>query len=168
MGALAAAMSETDKIGYIADYPIYGMVANINAFALGAAMINPRAKIYLNWVGLADSEEEIKWDEDIHIISGVDMIVPERASREYGLYNRTADGKIENLAVAALPAATGTEHLAAFISADKHKLIRLRNHKRLAVHFFVFHYKVAVNALRNRMRRVYHPNKLLVAVTAPA
>ena len=100
MGALAAAMSETDKIGYLADYPIYGMVANINAFALGAAMINPRVKVHLNWVGLAENQENITWDDDIHIISGVDMIVPQNASREYGLYHRTADGKIENLAIA--------------------------------------------------------------------
>ena len=100
MGALAAAMSETDKIGYLADYPIYGMVANINAFALGAAMINPRAKVHLNWVGLAENQDNLTWDEDIHIISGVDMIVPQNASREYGLYRRTADGKVENLAMA--------------------------------------------------------------------
>lgn len=100
MGALAAAMSETDRIGYLADYPIYGMVANINAFALGAAMINPRVKVHLNWVGLAGNQENIQWDDDIQIISGVDMIVPKQASREYGLYRRSADGKIENLAMA--------------------------------------------------------------------
>jgi len=100
MGALAAAMSENDKIGYVADYPIYGMVANINAFALGAAMINPRAKIYLNWVGLAGNQENMEWDDDVRIVSGVDMIVPQNASREYGLYRRNTDGKVENLAMA--------------------------------------------------------------------
>lgn len=99
LGALAAAMSETDKIGYLADYPIYGMVANINAFALGATMINPRAKIYLNWVGLAEDKKPDNWDDEIQIISGVDMIVPQNASREYGLYRRYPDGKIENLAL---------------------------------------------------------------------
>lgn len=98
MGALAAAMSETDKLGYVADYPIYGMIANINAFALGAAMINPKVKIHLKWVGLADACEE-DWDDDIQIISGVDMIIPENASREYGLYRRKPDGEIENLAL---------------------------------------------------------------------
>lgn len=100
MGALAAAMSETDSIGYLADYPIYGMVANINAFALGATMINPRIKIYLNWSGLAENEKTIQWNDDIHIICGADMIVPQNASREYGLYHKTGDGKIENLAMA--------------------------------------------------------------------
>ena len=99
MGALAAAMSETNTIGYLADYPIYGMISNINAFALGAAMINPRIKIHLNWSGLSDNPDDIHWDDDIHIISGVDMIMPEKASREYGLYRRMPNGKIENLAM---------------------------------------------------------------------
>ena len=98
MGALAATMSETNKLGYLADYPIYGMISNINAFALGAAMINPRVKIHLKWVGLADTDEE-EWADDIQIISGVDMIIPENASREYGLYRRMPDGEIENLAL---------------------------------------------------------------------
>lgn len=41
MGAIAGAMTENDKIGYLADYPIYGMTANINAFALGLKMVTP-------------------------------------------------------------------------------------------------------------------------------
>ena len=47
MGAIAGAMAENNRLTYIADYPIYGSIANINAFALGAKMINPRAKVYL-------------------------------------------------------------------------------------------------------------------------
>ena len=35
-GVIAGALAENDRIAYIADYPIYGMIANINAFALGA------------------------------------------------------------------------------------------------------------------------------------
>lgn len=99
MGALAAAMSETEKLGYIADYPIYGMVANINAFAMGARMINPRAKIYLKWNDLKESNcrEELE-QEGITYISGEDVITPERASREYGLYHKKEDGTVENLA----------------------------------------------------------------------
>ena len=49
MGALAASMAQCDKLGYIADYPIYGTIANINAFALGARMINPYVKVHLEW-----------------------------------------------------------------------------------------------------------------------
>ena len=49
MGAIAGAMSENGLLAYIADYPIFGTIANINAFALGARMVNPRAKVYLEW-----------------------------------------------------------------------------------------------------------------------
>ena len=42
-------MAENNNLMYIADYPIYGSIANINAFALGAKMINPRARVYLEW-----------------------------------------------------------------------------------------------------------------------
>lgn len=48
-GAIAGAMAENNKLAYIADYPIFGTIANINAFALGAKMINPRAEVYLEW-----------------------------------------------------------------------------------------------------------------------
>ena len=48
-GAIAGAMSANDHIGYIASYPIYGEIASVNAFALGAQMTNPRAKIHLRW-----------------------------------------------------------------------------------------------------------------------
>ncbi len=99
MGALAAAMSEREKLGYIADYPIYGMMSNINAFAMGARMINPRAKVYLKWSGLKEHHcrQELE-QEGITHISGEDMITPIKASREYGLYCKAPDGTVENLA----------------------------------------------------------------------
>ena len=49
MGALAGALTTNDKLAYVGDYPIYGSIANINAFAIGAKMVNPRAKVYLEW-----------------------------------------------------------------------------------------------------------------------
>ena len=53
-GMIAGSMCDNDKIGYVADYPIYGAAASINAFALGAKMVNPRAKVYLAWSTLKD------------------------------------------------------------------------------------------------------------------
>ena len=47
LGLAAGILSENGKIGYIADFPIYGVPAAANAFALGARMTNPKAKIYL-------------------------------------------------------------------------------------------------------------------------
>ena len=49
MGAIAGAMAENDRLFYLADYPMFGTIANINAFAIGAKMTNPRAKVYLDW-----------------------------------------------------------------------------------------------------------------------
>jgi basic membrane lipoprotein Med (substrate-binding protein (PBP1-ABC) superfamily) len=99
MGALAASMCETDHLGYIADYPIYGMIANINAFAIGASMINPRVKVHLKWSGLKEhhAAAELK-AEGVTYISGDDMITPMNPSREYGLYHICPDGHVENLA----------------------------------------------------------------------
>lgn len=98
-GLIAGAMAENDKIGYIADYPIYGMTANINAFALGAACVNPRAKIYLEWSTRKgyDLDTFIK-ENDIHYISNQDMITPQSASRQFGIY-RIENGVTTNLAM---------------------------------------------------------------------
>ncbi|WP_024346473.1 BMP family ABC transporter substrate-binding protein [Lacrimispora indolis] len=99
MGALAASMSQDEKIGYIADYPIYGNIANINAFALGARMINPYAKVYLEWSRVRDREPQAEFGkEGITFISGDDMITPQTPSREYGLYQKNPDGRLKNLA----------------------------------------------------------------------
>ena len=88
MGAIAGAMADNNRIGYIADYPILGAIANINAFALGAKMINPRAEIYLEWSTLKDNSDTLEnlKQKDVYIISGKDMIIPEEASRYFGLY----------------------------------------------------------------------------------
>ncbi len=99
MGAIAAALSRTDRLGYVADYPIYGTLANINAFALGAKMINPYVQIHLEWTKVkgVDAREKLE-QEGIVFVSDNDMITPENASREYGLYAKREDGTLENLA----------------------------------------------------------------------
>ncbi len=99
MGAIAAALSRTDRLGYVADYPIYGTLANINAYALGAKMINPYVKIYLEWSKIKgqDARERLN-QEGILFVSDNDMITPEHASRAYGLYMKKEDGTLDNLA----------------------------------------------------------------------
>lgn len=98
-GMIAGAMAENDKIAYIADYPIYGMIANINAFALGAACVNPRAKIYLEWSTKKDYHlERFLKEHEIHYVSNQDMITPRTASREFGLY-KYDNGETRNLAM---------------------------------------------------------------------
>ncbi len=99
MGAVSGAMTENDIICYIGDYPIYGTIANINAFALGVKMTNPRAKIHLLWSCLKDLNIEQKINDiSPDIVSDKNLSVPEAGTRYYGLYKRYPDG-IWNLAI---------------------------------------------------------------------
>ena len=99
MGAIAGAMAENDRLAYFADYPIYGTIANINAFALGAKMINPRAKVYLEWYSRKDMDTAERVREiGASCISGRDMVIPEEDSRYFGLYHME-DGHSRNLAM---------------------------------------------------------------------
>ncbi|MCR5542736.1 MAG: BMP family ABC transporter substrate-binding protein [Eubacterium sp.] len=98
-GMVAGALTETDKIGYLAEYPVFGITANINAFAQGAKMVNPRAKIYLKWRALKSTElvEDLYhefYEEGIDFVSDQDMITPNRASRNFGLYRVTTEGPL--------------------------------------------------------------------------
>lgn len=99
-GVLAGALATQNKIGYVAQYPVYGTVANINAFALGAKFVNPRARIYLKWSSVKgiNIEEEFK-KEDIHYISDQDMITPQCGSRRFGLYNNEGVGNRQHIAM---------------------------------------------------------------------
>ena len=99
MGAIAGAMAENGKLTYIADYPIFGTIANINAFALGAKMINPRVKVFLEW----SSRKEVDIAERIRetgsaCVSGRDIVIPEEASRFFGIYHME-NGNPRNLAM---------------------------------------------------------------------
>ena len=96
-GIVAGALTENDKIAYVADYPIYGMIANINAFALGAACVNPRAKVYLEWsTKKGYNLDKFLTEHDIHYVSNQDMVTPVSESRQFGLY-KYENGETTNL-----------------------------------------------------------------------
>ena len=89
LGIAAGILSENGKIGYIADFPIYGVPAAANAFALGARMVNPQAKIYLNWFSASWFDPELPFeDPEIRVICNRDITAPNRDARDYGLYVR--------------------------------------------------------------------------------
>lgn len=101
-GAIAGSMTETDRIGYIADYPTASTMASINAFALGTQLVNPRAKVYLEWSALkkpqGNSAELLK-KNGIDILSNQDMITPQNASKRFGVYQLQKDGTVRNIAM---------------------------------------------------------------------
>lgn len=98
LGAIAGACADNNRIGYIADYPIYGVPASINAFALGAQMTNPRAEIYLEWSTIPGHDpERALAGRGVRIVSNRDISAPRLESRAFGLYDEL-DGQISSLA----------------------------------------------------------------------
>ena len=93
LGVLAAQLCDNHKIAYLTDYPIYGTIANLNAFALGAASIDPEVKVHVYWVN-DDWKTEVK-KEGITVISGYDNAAPGSDAREYGVFT-LRDGEIAN------------------------------------------------------------------------
>ena len=94
VGMIAGAMTETGRIGYLGDYPIFGMASSINAFAMGARMVNPRAKVILSWSTLEDFDKDHPFaDPRIDVISSLDVSAPRHQDVEYGLYSIRGDEK---------------------------------------------------------------------------
>ncbi len=52
IGQIAAKMSKTGTIGYIAAFPIPEVISGINAFMLGAQSINPAIKVKIVWANV--------------------------------------------------------------------------------------------------------------------
>ncbi len=72
-GAIAGAMANDDRIGYIAAYPNFGVPASINAFALGAQLTNPRAQIELRWSCLPGTPQADFLADGIRVMSNRDV-----------------------------------------------------------------------------------------------
>lgn len=97
-GAIAAAISKTDDIGYVASYPIFGVPAGINAFALGAQLTNPNARVHLKWSCVeGDPLGELK-DLGIDVISTLDIPMPGWNEGQWGTFRLLEDGSSELIA----------------------------------------------------------------------
>ena len=83
-GAIAGAMARNDTIGYIANYPIFGVPAGINAFALGAQMVNPNAKLLLHWSCTAGDPGDLFEKRGVTVISNRESPSPEQAAAGWG------------------------------------------------------------------------------------
>ena len=88
-GAIAGAMANNDRIGYIGSSPIFGVPAAINAFALGAQITNPRAKIVLRWSCQKGAPQADFFRDGIRVVSNRDMPTQDKAYLNfcnYGTY----------------------------------------------------------------------------------
>ncbi|MGM9550405.1 MAG: BMP family ABC transporter substrate-binding protein [Faecousia sp.] len=88
-GAIAGAMAQNNRIGYIASYPIFGVPASINAFALGAQLTNPRAQIELRWSCVEGTPQADLLADGIRVVSNRDAPTPAKMFLDfcnYGTY----------------------------------------------------------------------------------
>ena len=88
-GAIAGAMANDDRIGYIASYPNFGVPASINAFALGAQLTNPRAQIELRWSCLPGTPQADMLADGIRVVSNRDAPTQAKLYQDfcnYGTY----------------------------------------------------------------------------------
>ena len=96
-GAIAGAMTRNNRIGYVGSYPIHGVPASINAFALGAQMTNPRATIDLRWSCCQGNHQEDFINDGIRVFSNRDVPTDNRQYLDfcnYGTYELGEDGQL--------------------------------------------------------------------------
>lgn len=102
-GAIAGAMAQNNRIGYIASYPIFGVPASINAFALGAQMTNPRAQIELRWSCCPGTSQADFFTDGIRVVSNRDVPTRDRMYLDFCNYGTYLLGDQGNLIPLASP-----------------------------------------------------------------
>lgn len=100
-GAIAGAMTRTNAIGYVANNPIFGTPASVNAFALGARMTNPDAKIILDWACLPGDPVQRLLEQGVTVVSNREISSPSSILQrrfEMGTFRILMDGSLLPLA----------------------------------------------------------------------
>lgn len=93
-GMVAGAMTKNNTLGYVAAFPIPEVIRGINAFALGARSVNPKAEVRVvwtkTWYDPATEKEAAKSLLDV----GADVIAqhqdspgPQEAAEQRGVYS---------------------------------------------------------------------------------
>lgn len=99
LGALAASLADNHRVGYVAETPVFGTVAEINAFAIGAKMVDPHVTVYLKWFSAKDYDWKRELAEtDVRIVSAADYPDVQHPDEPWGLYRVEADGGTTHIA----------------------------------------------------------------------
>lgn len=99
LGILAGVLTKTDRVGYVAANPVYGIPAAVNAYAQGLKTVRPEAKVVLRWACLQDPAHPLDFSDrpDVEIFYARDNREPEGTHRDYGLCRRQPDGSLQPL-----------------------------------------------------------------------
>lgn len=73
-GLIAAAMSNTDKLGYVAAFPIPELFRHMNAYALGAKEVNPNATVDVKWIYAWYGPDKAREAAEALIAEGCDVL----------------------------------------------------------------------------------------------
>jgi basic membrane protein A and related proteins len=73
-GLMAGALTKTDKIGYVAAFPIPELVRHIDAFAIGIKDANPDAELHIRWTYAWYGPDKAKEAAESLIADGIDAL----------------------------------------------------------------------------------------------
>jgi len=73
-GLMAGAMTKSNKIGYVAAFPIPELVRHINAFAIGIKEANPAAEVHVKWIYAWYGPDKAKEASESLIAEGCDTL----------------------------------------------------------------------------------------------
>lgn len=73
-GLMAGAMTKTNKIGYVAAFPIPELIRHIDAFALGIKATNPKAKLHVKWIYAWYGPDKAREASEALIAEGCDAL----------------------------------------------------------------------------------------------
>ena len=94
MGALAALMSETKKIGHIGSFAYATSIASVNAFREGALATDPDVEISKVWIGTWDDVLLGKEAAIAMIDSGVDVIMHQCDLASFGVFEAVKEANL--------------------------------------------------------------------------
>jgi len=73
-GIMAGALTKTNKIGYVAAFPIPELIRHIDAYALGIKAANPEAKLNVKWIYAWYGPDKAKEAAEALIAEGCDAL----------------------------------------------------------------------------------------------
>ncbi len=92
-GLVAGKMTKTNKIGYVAAFPIPEVIRGINAFTLGVRKVNPDATVQVVWTNTWYDPPTEREAAETLLAAGADVIAqhqdtpaPQQAAEERGAY----------------------------------------------------------------------------------
>ena len=92
-GLAAGAMTESNKIGYVAAFPIPEVIRGINAFATGVREVNPDATVEVVWTFTWFGPEAETQAANALLETGVDVLAQHQDSPSTGIAAEAAGAK---------------------------------------------------------------------------